>query len=586
MQNVLEVLDISPMVSIPMGYLKDQWSWYHVLNLIPKETDGERFEEALARVCRCIGGGGAAENADSDSDLEVVADSITVNLRCPMSGSRMKIAGRFKPCVHMGCFDLETFVELNQRSRKWQCPICLKNYSLENIIIDPYFNRIASLMQDCGEDVNEIDVKPDGSWRARNENEVRDLARWHNPDGSVCVTADGGEAQPEISKLRIKEEFPTDEHTSLKIGIKRNHNGIWEVSKPEDLRPNSSGNNVMERFDNPFPKVMSSGATGSYKDDEDASVNQEGGGHFEFSTNNGNEHESVNFGLPCSAANRNPAAAVTDADVIVLSDSEEENVTLISPETVCGADPTEFGGISFPVHAPGVSGSYPEDDNACLGLFSNNADDFGMPIWPLPTAPQGSGFQLFGPHTDVTDALVDESAAQSNGYGLSTDTNMGTSSHVQNTLVGRSNAEADGLVDNPLAFGNDPSLQIFLPARPAGASVQDEARDHADMSNGIRSEDWISLRLGGGTSHTEPIDGNGLHSRKHHASKDGGMGPSDTDNNGNNAASFFQNMNNGDDGRSDKAGWRRPRSGDPFSHPRQPRSVRPRLPLSIDIDSE
>uniref|UniRef100_A0A2P2MHD0 E3 SUMO-protein ligase SIZ1 isoform X2 n=1 Tax=Rhizophora mucronata TaxID=61149 RepID=A0A2P2MHD0_RHIMU len=59
-----------------------------------------------------------------------------------MSGSRMKVAGRFKPCAHMGCFDLEVFVELNQRSRKWQCPICLKNYSLEDVIIDPYFNRI------------------------------------------------------------------------------------------------------------------------------------------------------------------------------------------------------------------------------------------------------------------------------------------------------------------------------------------------------------------------------------------------------------------------------------------------------------
>lgn len=35
-----------------------------------------------------------------------------------MSGMRIKIAGRFKPCVHMGCFDLEVFVEMNQRSRK------------------------------------------------------------------------------------------------------------------------------------------------------------------------------------------------------------------------------------------------------------------------------------------------------------------------------------------------------------------------------------------------------------------------------------------------------------------------------------
>lgn len=44
---------------------------------------------------------------------------LIVNYLCPqMSGSRIRTAGRFKPCVHMGCFDLEAFVELNQRSRK------------------------------------------------------------------------------------------------------------------------------------------------------------------------------------------------------------------------------------------------------------------------------------------------------------------------------------------------------------------------------------------------------------------------------------------------------------------------------------
>lgn len=53
--------------------------------MIPKETDGERFEDALARVCRCVGGGTTTDNADSDSDLEVVADSFVVNLRCPVS---------------------------------------------------------------------------------------------------------------------------------------------------------------------------------------------------------------------------------------------------------------------------------------------------------------------------------------------------------------------------------------------------------------------------------------------------------------------------------------------------------------------
>ncbi|KAH0661419.1 hypothetical protein KY284_026350 [Solanum tuberosum] len=139
-----------------------------ILNMIPKEADGEIYEDALARVCRCIGGRTTTENADNDCDLEaVVADFVPVNLRCPLSGSRMKIAGRFKPCLHMGCFDLQ-----------WQCPICLNNYSLDYLIIDPYFNRVTSQMKTCGELVTEIEVKPDGSWRAKAEG---DLRQWHLP---------------------------------------------------------------------------------------------------------------------------------------------------------------------------------------------------------------------------------------------------------------------------------------------------------------------------------------------------------------------------------------------------------------------
>lgn len=52
--------------------------------MIPKESDGERFEDALARVCCRVGGGNSANEADSDSDLEVVSDNFSINLRCPV----------------------------------------------------------------------------------------------------------------------------------------------------------------------------------------------------------------------------------------------------------------------------------------------------------------------------------------------------------------------------------------------------------------------------------------------------------------------------------------------------------------------
>ncbi|XP_042482031.1 E3 SUMO-protein ligase SIZ1-like isoform X3 [Macadamia integrifolia] len=563
-----------------------------VMNLIPKEQDGELFDDALARVRRCVGGGTATDNADSDSDLEVVADSITVNLRCPMSGSRMKISGRFKPCAHMGCFDLDTFVELNQRSRKWQCPICLKNYSLENLIIDPYFNCITTMMRDCGEDVNDIDVRPDGSWRVKNENERRDLTQWHSPDGSLCVTE--GDVKPLETLKQIKQEGVSEGHTGLKLGIRKNSNGHWEVSKPEEMRTLSSGNRLQEKLENHSPKVvpMSSSATGSCRDGEDPSVNQEGGGHFDFSTTNGNELDSIslNFDYTYGVANGNLSAA--DAAVIVLSDSEEENENLNSTDTAYETVQADPCGIPFPVPVPGVPDSYhdpsiPTSSGSCLGLFGGNSNDFGMPLWTLPSSTQaGSSFQLFGTGTDVADAFVDMQHNSVDGYMLTPETDGGTTSRVPDASVCQPNPDInDGLVDNPLAYGGeDPSLQLFLPTCPAGVSTESELRDQPDMSNGIRSEDWISLRLGGGSGDGSGNGGqdnseaaNGLNSREQFSCQEGRLESlADT-------ATLLLGMN---DIRSDKTTTNRHKLDSPFSFPRQPRSVRPRLDLCIDLDSE
>ncbi|KAM0948153.1 putative chromatin regulator PHD family [Dioscorea sansibarensis] len=560
-----------------------------VQNMIPSEANGERFEEALARVCRCIGGGTTKEDTDSDSDLEVVADSVTVNLRCPMSGSRIKIAGRFKPCVHMGCFDLETFIEMNQRSRKWQCPICLKNYSLENVIIDPYFNRITSLMRNCGEDVTEIDVKPDGSWRAKSEGESRVLAQWHLPDGSLCPSA---EVKPKLEIFKpIKQEGTSEGHT-LKIGIKKNRNGIWEVSKPEELS-NSPGNYLVDKYDNPRQNViaMSSSGTGSYRDGEDPSVNQEGGGPSDFSpVNNGHEQTfPLSFGAPYNV-NRIPAAQSKDADVIVLSDSDEDNITLISPENGYEADPVGANGITFSANQPGISEGMQGElglgtsGTSCLRLFSNGVEDFEMPLWPLqPGSQAGNGFQLFETETDVPSALADGHSsfgcAPMNGYTLASDGAFGETSRIRDLPTSRSNSEMNGtLVDNPLALGNDdPSLQIFLPSGPAGVPMQADLGDHTEIPNGARSDDWISLSLAGGGGKNDIVPTSALNSKQDFGMEEDRMETLA------NTASLLKSVDNN---LTDNVISNHKRSDNFFSHPRQQRSVRPRLYLSIDTDSD
>ncbi|KAF8102354.1 hypothetical protein N665_0198s0065 [Sinapis alba] len=408
-----------------------------VLNLIPEETKGETFEDALARVRRCIGGGGGDDNADSDSDFEVVADSFGVNLRCPMSGSRIKVAGRFLPCVHMGGFDLEVFVELNQRSRKWQCPICLKNYSVEHVIVDPYFNRITSKMSHCGEDVTEIEVKPDGSWRVKSKKE-RELSQWHFPDGSLCPSTDEVKQKMEML-IPVKQEGFSDGPTPLKLGIRKNRNGVWEVRKP-NTNGLSSSNKVGYQDKNIVP--MSSSATGSGRDGDDASVSQDAIGSFDFGTN-GIDLDSVSMNVDSgyNIPDRNQAGEDINNEVIVLSDSDEDNDVVITSGPVYSGCRTD-GGVNFPLNPSGIINSYNEDPHTMAGGssrlgVSNDDDEFVTPFWSSP------GFPLFASDADVSEGLL----------GLHHHTPLNCAPGDYSMAPETSEVVAnDGLVDNPLAF--------------------------------------------------------------------------------------------------------------------------------------
>ncbi|XP_041989868.1 E3 SUMO-protein ligase SIZ1-like isoform X1 [Salvia splendens] len=568
-----------------------------VLNMIPGEDEGECFEDALNRVRKCVGGGTATENADdSDSDIEVVADSIPVNLRCPMSGLRMKVAGRFKPCAHMGCFDLEVFVEMNQRSRKWQCPICLKNYSLEKIIIDAYFNRITSKMQNCGEDAAEIEVKPDGTWRVKAENDHRglgELGLWHSPNGTICAPMET-EPKQKMEPKPIKTEVGSDSNAGLRLGMTKNQNGRREINNSDDMQGILPAYRLQENFENDQNIIpMSSSATGS-GNFEDASVNQDGGGTLDFSMVNGMEYESISMNINSTHGFSDQIASVPtiDAEVIVLSDSEEEIEPLIPSAVNYNNTGPNNGEVQFPSAQHGIPDSYYENPalgnggSPSLGLYSAHEDDFGMNMWSLPSSSQGGpGFQLFGSDLDVSDALVEmqhgslNCPSSLNGYALAAETAMGSAALPADPAAQSSNTTNFDLVDNPLAFNSkDPPLQIFLPTSPSETTVgPSDSRDHPEVPNGVPTEDWISLRLGdgAGVGQTGSAAGNDLNSWQHLESKESTLDPL-----ADNAPLLLGRKDNG----SGKTGRERP--GSLFSFPRQKRSVRPRFNLSIDTESE
>ncbi|KAJ7561990.1 hypothetical protein O6H91_03G051400 [Diphasiastrum complanatum] len=234
-----------------------------VLSLIPSVTEGELIEEALARVRRCFNGGNCQNmDDDDDSDLEVVAECVTLNLRCPISGSRIKIAGRFKPCVHMGCFDLKTFVELNQRARKWQCPICLKNYTLGDLIIDPLFSRITVTLKTYGEDVTEVEMKEGGIWRPKLEGEAKFREPWRLLDGSVFSGDCERKSKEQDSSLRLvkKEEQSPKQLKTSKTGLKRSLENV-HIVKPRKVSKFVGSHSLLQKQMNSTALSQSHSAT-------------------------------------------------------------------------------------------------------------------------------------------------------------------------------------------------------------------------------------------------------------------------------------------------------------------------------------
>ncbi|CDW76347.1 e3 sumo-protein ligase pias4 [Stylonychia lemnae] len=49
-----------------------------------------------------------------------------INLRCPITQSRLKLPARGEKCNHLSCFEAESFYWINSKCKKWICPICCK----------------------------------------------------------------------------------------------------------------------------------------------------------------------------------------------------------------------------------------------------------------------------------------------------------------------------------------------------------------------------------------------------------------------------------------------------------------------------
>lgn len=96
-------------------------------------------------------------------DDEIEELSIIATIKCPVAGSRIQIPARSIYCNHFECFDLTSFLLLQQQATTWRCPICNETITYENLAVDDYMVDVLEKVKIY--DIDDVEILPDGTWR-------------------------------------------------------------------------------------------------------------------------------------------------------------------------------------------------------------------------------------------------------------------------------------------------------------------------------------------------------------------------------------------------------------------------------------
>jgi E3 SUMO-protein ligase PIAS1 len=71
-------------------------------------------------------------------DTDIITTSTNMKLKDPVSFMRIQIPCRGSSCEHVGCFDLETYLSMQEQAPQWECPLCSKKAPFADLAVDEW----------------------------------------------------------------------------------------------------------------------------------------------------------------------------------------------------------------------------------------------------------------------------------------------------------------------------------------------------------------------------------------------------------------------------------------------------------------
>nr|XP_051204675.1 E4 SUMO-protein ligase PIAL2-like isoform X3 [Lolium perenne] len=164
-------------------------------------------------------------------DSDILEGPSRVSLKCPISFRRMKTPVKGQLCKHHQCFDYDNYMEMNLKKPTWRCPFCNTPSNFIDLRND---QKMAKVLQETSDDIIDILVFPDGSWKA-----IHDEKSDKNRHAGDMIQQNGDTVDTDATISEVIDLVNKDDDGDLPMSL---------ASTPEDLKPvlNSPDLSVMD----------------------------------------------------------------------------------------------------------------------------------------------------------------------------------------------------------------------------------------------------------------------------------------------------------------------------------------------------
>ena len=176
------------------------------------------------------------QNDLAGDDADLVVDTSSLTLRCPLTYARMKVPVRSVECDHIQCFDSESFLSMQQKIPLWQCPVCSKYIDQNLLAVSDY---LADIIAKTANSVDSVNLNADGSWKAVEGDALLDSDDDDDAAHSAPTPAPKAQEEP-IEIISLDSDSEPDESPSQDAkerALRAEQGGLWGLRQTGETSP-------------------------------------------------------------------------------------------------------------------------------------------------------------------------------------------------------------------------------------------------------------------------------------------------------------------------------------------------------------